>query len=373
MHKTIITYGTYDALHWGHINLLQRAKKLGDKLIVGVSTDKFNAQKGKDALFSFEERVNLLKSTGLADEIIPEKDWSQKAEDINKYQVNTLVMGDDWEGKFDDLPCEVVYLKRTELISTSEVKKRAKLGNVTAIINNFLRMPYTKKCVESLRANYPQVKILIGNSDKPSLELEEFAQKHKCEYMELPFDCGITVTRNLMLKKVKTDYILVGDDDFYYGQEANLDKMVKLMDIADVCGGRVRENEIRNYQAFMDIIDNSLIYTPLVLENFDEHKGVKYKKCDLTFNFFIAKKNIPPWDEKIKISYEHSDYFLTLKQCGYKVVFTPDAIVDHKPFVDGLDLSTYAIFRDRKYDKEYFFKKWFIERAVDIHGRESFL
>jgi GT2 family glycosyltransferase len=244
---------------------------------------------------------------------------------------------------------------------------------LTAIINNFIRKPYTKKCVESLREHYPWVEIIIGNSDKPDKELEEFAKRHNCTYLELPFDCGITAARNLMLKKVKTPYILVGDDDFAYTKESNLENMVKLMDVADLCGGRVREGDIKNYQAHMEFKDESLIYTPLELKNYDEYEGIRYKPCDLTFNFFVAKRTIPKWDDKIKIAYEHSDYFLTLKEKGYKVVFTPDSIVDHKPQVDGFDASTYAIFRDRKYDREYFFKKWKIRHAVDVHGHESFL
>jgi glycerol-3-phosphate cytidylyltransferase len=118
----VITYGTFDALHWGHINLLQRAKKYGH-LTVAVSTDEFNLLKGKHSLFSYKERVKLLKQTGLADKIIPERSWEQKEKDIKKHNIDIFIMGDDWKGKFD-LPCKTIYLPRTEGISTSEVKKR---------------------------------------------------------------------------------------------------------------------------------------------------------------------------------------------------------------------------------------------------------
>ncbi|MBA2132311.1 glycerol-3-phosphate cytidylyltransferase [Capillibacterium thermochitinicola] len=123
--KTVITYGTYDLLHVGHINLLRRAKKLGDYLIVGLSTDEFNAIKRKKAYHSYEERKAILEAIKYVDLIIPEKNWEQKREDIIKYKVDIFVMGSDWEGKFDDLSdlCEVIYLPRTEGISTTKIKK----------------------------------------------------------------------------------------------------------------------------------------------------------------------------------------------------------------------------------------------------------
>lgn len=123
--KRIITYGTFDLLHYGHINLLKRAKALGDYLIVVVSTDEFNwNEKGKKCYFSFNERKSILESIRYVDLVLPEKDWKQKEVDIQEYKVNTFVMGDDWEGKFDYLKsyCEVMYLPRTPEISTTKIK-----------------------------------------------------------------------------------------------------------------------------------------------------------------------------------------------------------------------------------------------------------
>lgn len=122
--KKVITYGTFDLLHWGHINLLKRAKALGDYLIVGLSTDEFNAKKHKEAYHSYENRKLILEAIRYVDEVIPETDWEQKVTDIEKYDISVLVMGDDWEGKFDALRayCEVVYLPRTKGISTSQIK-----------------------------------------------------------------------------------------------------------------------------------------------------------------------------------------------------------------------------------------------------------
>lgn len=124
MSKTVITYGTFDLLHVGHIRLLKRLKALGDYLIVGVSTDAFNAQKGKASIYPFEERRDIIASIGIVDKVIAEEHWAQKATDVECYSVDILAMGDDWAGKFDDLSSdvEIVYLPRTEGISTTDIK-----------------------------------------------------------------------------------------------------------------------------------------------------------------------------------------------------------------------------------------------------------
>ena len=122
--KKVITYGTYDLLHVGHINLLRRARELGDYLIVVVSSDEFNAIKGKKAYYSFEDRKKILEAIRYVDEVLPEYTWEQKIDDVVKNNVDVFVMGDDWTGKFDFLKeyCEVVYLPRTEGISTTKIK-----------------------------------------------------------------------------------------------------------------------------------------------------------------------------------------------------------------------------------------------------------
>ncbi|MFD3446638.1 glycerol-3-phosphate cytidylyltransferase [Microbacteriaceae bacterium 4G12] len=122
--KKVITYGTFDLLHWGHINLLKRAKDLGDYLIVAISTDEFNAIKNKKAYHSYENRKMILEAIRYVDEVIPEENWDQKINDVIENNVDLFVMGDDWEGKFDFLKdhCEVVYLPRTAGISTTKIK-----------------------------------------------------------------------------------------------------------------------------------------------------------------------------------------------------------------------------------------------------------
>lgn len=122
--KKVITYGTFDLLHWGHINLLKRAKELGDYLVVAISTDEFNTLKNKEAYHSFENRKMILESIRYVDKVIPESNWEQKIDDIKRENIDVFVMGDDWKNKFDELKeyCEVVYLPRTVGISTSQIK-----------------------------------------------------------------------------------------------------------------------------------------------------------------------------------------------------------------------------------------------------------
>ena len=124
--KKVITYGTFDLLHYGHVNLLERAKALGDYLIVVLSTDEFNwSEKNKRCYFSYNERKRLLEAIRYVDLVIPETNWEQKVEDIKEFKVDTFVMGDDWKGRFDYLSeyCEVVYLQRTPEISTTQIKQ----------------------------------------------------------------------------------------------------------------------------------------------------------------------------------------------------------------------------------------------------------
>lgn len=127
--RKVITYGTFDLLHYGHINILRRAKELGDYLVVGLSSDEFNAIKGKKSYFSYAERKQMLEAIKYVDEVIPEDNWEQKRSDVHKYDIDVFVMGDDWTGKFDFLKeegVEVVYLPRTPDVSTTEIKNNLK-------------------------------------------------------------------------------------------------------------------------------------------------------------------------------------------------------------------------------------------------------
>lgn len=127
--KKVITYGTFDLFHIGHLNILKRAKELGDYLIVAVSSDSFNAIKGKKCAIPDYERMAIVEAIKYVDEVIPENSWEQKIEDIKSHNVDVFDMGDDWKGKFDFLSeyCEVVYLPRTDGISTTKIKKELRL------------------------------------------------------------------------------------------------------------------------------------------------------------------------------------------------------------------------------------------------------
>lgn len=132
--KTVITYGTFDILHVGHINLLRRARALGDRLVVGLSSDEFNQGKHKSSLLNYENRKAVLESIRWVDEVFPENNWEQKVDDIRNYGADIFVMGHDWEGKFDFLSefCQVHYLSRTESISTTEIKQSLAIASAGA-------------------------------------------------------------------------------------------------------------------------------------------------------------------------------------------------------------------------------------------------
>lgn len=123
--KRVITYGTYDLLHYGHIELLRRAREMGDYLIVALSTDEFNQIKIKSRTHDYEQRKMMLESIRYVDLVIPEEGWGQKEKDVDRFEVDVFVMGHDWEGEFDFLKdkCEVIYLNRTEGISTTKIKQ----------------------------------------------------------------------------------------------------------------------------------------------------------------------------------------------------------------------------------------------------------
>jgi len=134
LEKTIITYGTFDMFHIGHLKLLQRLKNMADKLIVGISTDEFTLAKGKKVMIPYEQRAEIVENIKCVDKIIPEKSWEQKVTDVKKYGIDIFAIGDDWAGEFDFLKehCEVVYLERTKDISTTQLKKS---------LTNFMSIP----------------------------------------------------------------------------------------------------------------------------------------------------------------------------------------------------------------------------------------
>lgn len=156
--KKVITYGTFDLLHYGHINILKKAKKMGDYLIVGLSTDEFNKIKGKQSYQSYEERKAVLDAVVYVDEIIPECEWDQKIKDIKNHNVSIFTMGSDWEGKFDNLPCEVVYIPRTNGISSSMLRAELMLKNKGSEVSLKSAIKRNEKKMEQLNIMNKKVK-----------------------------------------------------------------------------------------------------------------------------------------------------------------------------------------------------------------------
>lgn len=150
---TVLTYGTFDLFHIGHVQLLRRASKFGDRLVVGVSTDEFNASKGKRSVMPYTDRASIVRAMRYVDKVIPEHDWDQKVEDIRKNDVDIFVMGDDWRGKFDHLSehCEVKYLPRTSGISTTELKQALK--------------PFRNEKIEELQKGLSALQTIIKQLD----------------------------------------------------------------------------------------------------------------------------------------------------------------------------------------------------------------
>jgi glycerol-3-phosphate cytidylyltransferase len=133
--KTVITYGTFVLLHVGHVNMLERLAEMGDKLIVGVSTDEFNLLKGKRSVYSYAERAKIVTALRCVDQVIAEHDWQQKKKNIEQYQIDIFGISADWQGKFDDLKsyCDAVYLPRTTSVSTTDLKKTLQKIDIATI------------------------------------------------------------------------------------------------------------------------------------------------------------------------------------------------------------------------------------------------
>lgn len=150
---TVITYGTFDLFHIGHLNLLNRLKRMGDRLIVGVSTDEFNELKGKRTIIPYRDRAEIVANIKCVDMVIPESSWEQKVSDISFHKVDILGMGDDWRGKFDDLSslCQVVYLPRTEGISSTDIKNILSSIDKTHIRNLKNALDLMSSIVEKLQ------------------------------------------------------------------------------------------------------------------------------------------------------------------------------------------------------------------------------
>ena len=257
------------------------------------------------------------------------------------------------------------------------------MHDVTAIVKTFKRDDYMRRCVSSLRKEYPEISIIVVDDGKITKEKRMFCKQMGAEYVELPFDGGLPRGRNEAMKRVKTQYVLIGDDDFDYTPTESfspaLRRLRQLIDICDIAGGRVIEGgEIGNYQGmFSEECDGKqLKWTALDLENivFERYADIPFVRCHFTYNFFVARTEVVRsilWDENIKVAYEHSDFFISAWRKGARVVFCPDAFVTHKPsdiVVMPEKKKEYGRFRFRKSDRAYFLQKWGYTSYLDVRG-----
>lgn len=258
------------------------------------------------------------------------------------------------------------------------------MERITAIIISFLRPEYTKECIRSLKKRYDKINILVAENGEYSHDMDAFVRIYGGEYMMMPFDSGVCYARNRLVEAAKTEYVLVGDDDFYYNQYAGVEKMLDFMDRhpeVPLIGGKIYEDgKLLDYQGDMVLHHDHIEYIPLEDADCVTDWGAKirYGRCDITFNYFLGRREIiesVKWDENIKVAYEHSDWFLSLKKAGIgKVAYTPDAVAIHKPrhvAIKNEDLEKYRRFRCRKSDMDYFFKKHGITYTVGFKGHVS--
>lgn len=248
------------------------------------------------------------------------------------------------------------------------------MKDLTAIAVSFLRPQYTIDCIRSLRRLYPKLKIRVGEQGKTTKELKKVCSDIKADYVKLPYDYGVGNSRNKLIEGIKTKYVLVGDDDFLYEEDAKVEEMLTFMKNTnfDLIGGRIIENGVvRNYQGFINIYNDHIHTTPLnprAVSNIETKSGLRYKKCDLTFNFFIIKTKTAkecPWDKNIKVAYEHHHFFIHLKKAGKKIAFSPDPIVKHK-YQRYPTSGEYAKHRMRKSDKDYYMKSLGVDYTIGL-------
>lgn len=262
------------------------------------------------------------------------------------------------------------------------------MKNTTAIIISFLRPQYTLECIKSLKKEAPDIKILVGENGNFNKDIDKLCKEVGAEYIQLPYDSGVCVARNELIKRVNTKYVLVGDDDFYYTSEAKISEMEAFLDgndSFDLIGGRVKQYGIvKNYQGFIQKNKDHFKSFPINVDeveySIDDNSRLRFTSADLVFNFFVARtdkiKKVP-WDEEIKVAYEHFSWFYDFKLAGGKVAFSPDPVVIHKPEHVVFDMhdnnnEAYMAFRNRKSDKDRFFGKYGLKYTIGMNGTVTY-
>jgi glycosyltransferase involved in cell wall biosynthesis len=254
------------------------------------------------------------------------------------------------------------------------MRRTTSLPEVTALIKTFLRDDYLFTAVSSLRRYYPEIKIIVADdgycSDEKELRLKEAGVS---KYIALPWNRGVSRGRNALIDACETPYCLIGDDDFYYTEEARLGDMVKMMEVADLAGGALRYmNALQHYEANLEWVPESkgLIHRE-INRNYLTYEGIQYGEADLTFNFFVTKTTLARrvrWEESIQVIFEHEDFFMAGYERGMKVVYCPNSIVTHRK-VELPTIPEYEKIRWNRQDQNKFFKKWDLNFVEDVQGR----
>ena len=238
------------------------------------------------------------------------------------------------------------------------------MKDVTAIIKTFLRDRYLFECVESLHKTYPDMLISVADDGDPSDEKEaKLKELGVTRYIRMPYASGLSAGRNVLLDACDTPYLLLCDDDMFFNEASNIEKLYTLMGVADIAGGAFLQYGafVHNYSANLIQEGNQFRLAAVEWPSFEEYNGVRYGQCDLTHNIFVAKTDKVRkvrWEDGLKIRFEHEDFFMTAKQQGLKVVYCPDVAVAHK--LQGYtDIPEFSSHRwDDTSSREVFLKKW---------------
>jgi GT2 family glycosyltransferase len=238
------------------------------------------------------------------------------------------------------------------------------MKDVTALVKAFLRDDYLFDCVRSLRETYPEIHIIVADDGNSSDEKEEqLRQLGVSKYIRLPFNSGLSVGRNAMVDACDTPYLLLCDDDLLFTSETRIENLRRLMDISDIASGAFLNygTEVFNYEMNLNQGEGRFWLSNVTWPPFSDYEGVRYGKCDLTHNIFVADTEVIRrirWEPNIKVRYEHEDFFMSAKLQGASVVYCPDVLVLHKK--QGYPASSeYASHRwDDAPSREAFIAKW---------------
>jgi GT2 family glycosyltransferase len=238
---------------------------------------------------------------------------------------------------------------------------------LTAIITTFLRDDCLFKCLSSFKKYYPEINFIVADNGKLSYEKKQKIEEMGGKYKIFPFNCGLSYMRNCVVKTIKTPYFLLLEDDFIFQRKTKIEKLLTLMDIADIAGGTFIQDGIVKKYAVKFIKGKKFIYKDVKIRRF-KYKNVYYKKVDMIPNFFIAKTDLPvKWDNSIKIGYEHPDFFLQAQEKGLRILYCEDVIIKHT----RTRFRVYDIYRN-KYCINYFLDKWGFQSITNTNGKTTF-